>query len=202
LKRLQEERANLLKEANTMKDVDMDRLWNIAAGTVVNGDQKSAPLLLSQMQRLQEAEGKRSTLRNEVEQLKKAIDEIRGSISTFAPIEQELQKLERAVTAAREMHDLLAKRYEMARLTGSLGRYESPERIKVIDSPQEPTSPVTPGRIIFVLAGLVGGIILGAGLGVAFEVLDPKLRRRDDVEIASGLPVIAFIPKASSYVPT
>jgi polysaccharide chain length determinant protein (PEP-CTERM system associated) len=202
LKRLQEERVNLLKEANAMKDVDMDRLWNIAAGTVVNGDQKSAPLLLSQMQRLQEAEGKRSTLRNEVEQLKKAIDEIRGSISTFAPIEQELQKLERAVTAAREMHDLLAKRYEMARLTGSLGRYESPERIKVIDSPQEPTSPVTPGRVIFVLAGLVGGIILGAGLAVAFEVLDPKLRRRDDVETASGLPVIAFIPKANSYVPT
>ena len=51
---------------------------------------------------------------------------------------------------------------EMARLTGSLGRYESPERIKVIDSPQEPTSPVTPGRVIFVIAGLVGGIILGA----------------------------------------
>jgi capsular polysaccharide biosynthesis protein len=90
----------------------------------------------------------------------------------------------------------------MARLTGSLGRYESPERIKVIDSPQEPTSPVTPGRMIFVLAGLVGGIILGAGLAVAFEVLDPKLRRRDDVETASGLPVIAFIPKATSYVPT
>jgi uncharacterized protein involved in exopolysaccharide biosynthesis len=200
LKRLEEERANLLKAATAINNIDMDRLWNMAAGAVVNGEQKTAPLLLSQMQRLQEAEGRRSTLHNEVEQLKRGVDELRDGISTFAPIEQQLQKLERAVAAAREMHDLLAKRYEMARLTGSLGRYESPERIKVIDAPQEPTTPVTPGRVIFMLAGLVGGLVLGAGLAVAFEILDPRLRRQDDLEATSGLPVIALVPKAGGYV--
>jgi hypothetical protein len=49
---------------------------------------------------------------------------------------------------------------------------------------------VTPGSLLFVLGGLVGGIVLGAGLTIVFEVLDPRLRRAKDFEEAAGLPVI------------
>ncbi|MGA8169939.1 MAG: hypothetical protein WB816_03770 [Methylocystis sp.] len=195
LRRLEEERASLLEASSKIKNFDMDRLWNMAANSATNGDKNAAPLLSSQMQRIQEAESKRNALRQDVEQLKKAIDDIRGAISTFAPIEQRQQQLERAITATREMYDMLAKRYEMARLTGSLGRYEAPERIKIIDAAQDPTVAVTPGKIIFVLAGFIGGVIIGIGLAVSFEFIDPRLRRLDAIEEALGLPIIAFVPR-------
>jgi uncharacterized protein involved in exopolysaccharide biosynthesis len=198
LRRLEEERANLLAQSRKTDGMDMDRLWNMAAGTVMNGDKNAAPLLVSQMQRVQEAEAKRTALRKDVEQLTRAINELRTGIATFAPIEQQQQQLERAITAAREMHDMLAKRYQMARLTGSLGRFEAPERIKIIDAPQEPTAPVTPPGILFVIGGLVGGIILGAGLATAFEILDPRLRRAKDIREAFDLAVIAFLPRISA----
>jgi len=198
LRRLEEERASLLANAGGTAGADMDRLWNMAAGTVVNDEKAAAPLLVSQMQRVQEAESKRDALRKDVEQLKQGIEELRGSIAEFAPIEEQQQRLERAITAAREMHDMLSKRYEMARLTGSLGRFEAPDRIKIIDAPQDPSAPVTPGGILFVLGGLVGGIILGIGLAAMFEILDPRPRRLIDIQEAFGLPVIAFLPRADA----
>jgi uncharacterized protein involved in exopolysaccharide biosynthesis len=122
------------------------------------------------------------------------VERLRAAMSDFAPIERQQAQLERAIASAREMHDMLAKRYEMARLTGSLGRYEAPDRIKIIDSPQDPTSPVTPGAILFVIGGLFGGLVMGIGLAVAFETLDPRLRRKQDFERVSGLSVLAILP--------
>jgi len=198
LRRLEDERSRLLAEPGKTAGMDMDRLWNMAAGTLADGDKKDAPLLVSQMQRVQEAEAKRNALRNDVGQLEKAIAEVRGSIAGFAPIEQRQQQLERAIASAREMRDMLAKRYDMARLTGALGRFEAPDRIKIIDPPQDPSAPVTPGGLLFILGGLIGGIVLGAGLATVFEVLDPRLRRASDIQAAFGLPVIAFVPRTVS----
>ena len=159
-------------------------------------DKANAPLLVAQMTQIQEADTKRAALRKEVEQLSAAVDQLRGAIAEFGPIEEQQQELERAIAAAREQRDMLAKRYEMARLTGSLGRYEEPERIKVIDAPQDPDrSGHAAGGFLFVIGGLVGGVLMGAGLATVFEVLDPRLRRVKDFEEASGLPVLAFVPR-------
>ena len=195
LKRLEEERTAVLASTSHENGADMERLWNLAAGAATTGDKGDQPLLVAQMAQVQQAESRRAALHSEVEQLSAAVDQLRKAIADFAPIEQQQQQLEQAITAAKEQHDMLAKRYDMARLTGSLGRYEEPERIKIIDAPQDPTAPVTPPGILFLIGGLVGGVVLGAGLAVVFEVLDPRLRRVKDFEAASGLPVLAFIPR-------
>ncbi len=196
LKRLEEERDSLLASTRHENGADMQRLWNLAAGAAAGDDKgNAAPLLVGQMREVQEADTKRAALRTEVEQLSAGVERLRAANADFAPIERQQQELERAIATARDQHDGLARRYEMARLTSSLGRYDEPERVKIIDAPQDPTGPVTPPRILFVIGGLVGGVALGAGLATVFEVLDPRLRRVQDFEDASGLPVLAFIPR-------
>lgn len=193
LARLQDERQAILESSAQFQQMDIDRLWNMAAGAETSDDKAAAPLLISQVQRLQDAEARRTTLRQDVEQLTRTIDEIQGSIAQFAPIEQHQKRLERAVDVARELHDSLAKRSEMAKLTGALGRYETPERIKIIDPPADPTGPVTPGRALFILGALIAGIVMGCGLATLLEFLDPTMRRLDDISTATGLAVIATI---------
>jgi polysaccharide chain length determinant protein (PEP-CTERM system associated) len=194
LSRLQEERQAILAASAQFRDMDMDRLWNMAAGADPGPDSKGAmPLLISQIQKLQEAETRRTTARQDVEQLTKTIAEMQTAISQFAPIEQHQKRLERAVEVARELHDTLAKRSEMAKLTGALGRYETPERIKIIDPPTDPTGPVTPGRLLFVLGSFVGGIIMGCGLATLLEFADPAVRRLDVIAEITGLPIIATL---------
>jgi uncharacterized protein involved in exopolysaccharide biosynthesis len=109
--------------------------------------------------------------------------------------------LNRAVASAREIHDQLAKRFEMARVTGSLGRFEAPERVKLIDPPTEPTTPTTPPAILFLAFGIVGGLILGVGLATVAETLDGSLRRREQVEKQLGIPLLSRIPTISPVTP-
>lgn len=193
LRRLEEQRVALLAAAKDQNGADMDRLWNLAAGVTTGGDRNNAPLLVAQMTQILEADGHRAALKNEVEQFAQSVERLRAAMAEFAPIEQQ-QQLERTIASAREMHDMLAKRFEMARLTGSLGHYEEPERIKIIDLPQDPRAPVTPGALLYMIGGLFGGLILGAGLTATFEILDPRLRRKRDFEQACVLPVLAVLP--------
>lgn len=193
LQSLAEQRRRLMEEAKSIDTTDLDRLWNMAAG-MVQSDKAAPPLLVSQMQGIQEAMARRATLREEVEQLTKAINESQKSIAQFAPIEQRQQNLEKTLAVARENFDALSKRYEMTRVTGALGQFGMPERIKIIDAPADPSAPNSPPAILFILAGLVGALLLGAGLATVTEVLDPTLRQASDFSAILGVPVLARLP--------
>jgi polysaccharide chain length determinant protein (PEP-CTERM system associated) len=195
LGRLQDERQALMRQSRALAESDIDRLWNIAAGRAESGDKTMPPLLVSQMLKLQDAQTKRMGLRKEIQQLQDNLRGLQDSMEAFAPIEQEQQRLERVVVQARDMFETLNKRYEMSRITGALGRFEAPERVKVIDPPVEPTSPVGPGKALFMLAGIFAGLLLGAGLAVVAELLDRRLRSDKDFERIAGVPVIARLPK-------
>jgi len=193
LRRLEEERKAMLDAAGNLSQADLERMWNMAAGSGLAND-KAAPLLISQMTKLQEAQGRPAALRQEIQQVEKAVEDLQGSVAGYGDIDREQQTLNRAVFSAREIHDVLSKRYEMARVTGSLGRFEAPERIKLIDPPTEPTTPTTPPAILFFLFGVIGGAVLGVGLATVAETLDGSLRRRDQVEKLLGVPLLSRIP--------
>ncbi len=190
LQRLQDERRQLIEAARSIDTEDLDRLWNIAAG-MTQGDRTTTPLLVTQMQTLQEAQSRRASLRQDVEQLRKAVNEGEAAMTEFVPIEQRQQHLERRMTVARETYDALAKRYEMARVTGALGRFEAPERIKIIEAAGDPSAPSSPPRSVFVLAALAGGLLLGIALTAVSELIDPTLRHASDFAAAASVPVLA-----------
>lgn len=204
LDRLEGERQHLLSSARDIESVDLDRLWNLAAGVTQgadgSSDSRTAPLLVSQLQKLQEAQARKVGLEKEVEQLKAAAVMLQRDIAAFGPIEAQQQNLERAVTNARENYDSLAKRYEMARVTGALGLFEAPERVKILEPPANPAPKVTPGYFLYVLAGIAAGIAMGGALAGAAELLDSRLRRPQDFARVLGIPVIARIPRIEPAV--
>ena len=134
-------------------------------------------------------------LQKEVEQMKEQAVLLQRDIAAFGPIEQQQQTLERAVNTARDNYESLAKRYEMARVTGALGQFEAPERVKVLEPPSNPAPKVTPGYVLYLLAGIIAGFALGGALAGAAELLDNRLRRPSDFSRLFGVPVIARIPR-------
>lgn len=105
-----------------------------------------------------------------------------------------MAELERDLAARRELYQDLQLRFEKARVTGALGRFESPERIKVIDEAFQPLRPSNLPLGLFVLAGVVAGVLLGAGLAVVSELTDSTIRRRDRLEQLLDVPVISRMP--------
>ena len=206
LKRLQDEKRVLIEQSQALKDTDLDRLWNMAAGSVSASDDPNSPngtktqptLLVSQIGRLQDMQGRRIALQQDVTQIRKTLADLQHTMSQFAPIEQEQQQLERAITSARETYETLSKRFEMARVTGALGKFEAPERIKMIDPPVEPTAPTGPGWFLFMLAGLVAGFGLGGGLAFIAELMDQRIRLNSIFTFIAGVPVVARVPRAKA----
>lgn len=194
LRRLEDERKALIDAAQTVTPDDIERFMSQVGPRGVAPDRPTAPLLISQLQRLLDGKAKQASLAREVAGLEQSVTDGQAAVSTYGAVEREQHQLERRVVAAREIHDSLAKRYEMARVTGALGKFEAPERVKLIDPPTAPLTPTTPPAILFVIGGIIGGLALGAALAFAAELADGSLRRREQIEYGLGIPLLSRLP--------
>ncbi len=59
-----------------------------------------------------------------------------------------------------------------------------------------PTSPVSPRKTLTIAAAAFGGLVLGIGLVFIVQLLDPRLRREEDLRERFQLPVLARVPRA------
>ena len=129
LRRLEEERKNIL--ASTDHSVNTEQLWDIASsGSIEAGDGSAQPLLVSQLENLQTARSKVDALEEETASLRKMIAELTAETAKFGEQEREIARLERDIKVKRDLYDELLQRYEMARITGSLGVFEQEKRVK------------------------------------------------------------------------
>jgi len=191
LKRLEAERNRTLE--NTENLVNADQLWDIASIKIPNDD-GTQPLLVSQLKNLQIAKSEVDSLNEETSRLRDMIAKIENSVKNFGDKESQLTRLQRDLNVKRELYEDLLHRYEMAKVTGSLGQFEESKRVKIIDRPFTPSKPVNLPLPVFFIMGLVGGIFLGIGLAVVLEMIDTTIRSRHKFEEIYGIPVASRIP--------
>lgn len=193
LRRLENERLKVI-EVTESSALNPQQLWMILSQANMSDDPQSQPLLVSQLESLQKARGEVDALSEEVNSLRQSIQALQQQVSTLGEQEQQLGKLQRDLKVKRKLYEDLLERYEMARLTGSLGIFEREKRIKLIDRPYTPSGPTNMPPILFAIAGLFGGLFLGMGLAVIAEITDSSIRRRDQLETLADAPVITRIP--------
>ncbi|CAK3178977.1 Polysaccharide chain length determinant protein (PEP-CTERM system associated) [Vibrio crassostreae] len=195
LERLENERKVLLE----LKQPSMnnDQLWDIASSTTLNNLSDTKPLLVTQLHSLQLVRARYESLNEETKSLRIMIFELENKANNFGENAKEMYRLQRDVNIKRQLYDELTERYEMAQLTGSLGVFEENKRVKIIDLPFTPSIKSNMPTFIFILAGLIAGIGLGAGLAILFELFDSSIKRKSEIEDILGVPVITVIPKMS-----
>lgn len=193
LERLEDERARMIAATrDATAGTDLDRLWNMAA-VVGKDDKGQPPLLVSQIAILEAARKHVEELRSETENLRRSVATLSANVEASGQVEVELTRRQRVVAETQDLVAQLRKRFEMAKVTGELSRFQAPERIKVIDRPTVPTAPMKPLTMLFAIGGLVGGLLLGAGLAVVLELTDTSIRRIRQMERLVGVPVLARI---------
>jgi len=192
LKRLEQERQKLL--SNTDENLDIEKLWVISNNYQLNNDTEKQPLLISQLENMQLTSGKVEGLLEEVKSLKIMIKELEVLISGFGTSASELSKLEREVAIKRDLYDDMLLRFEKAGITESLGVFEQDKRVKIIDRPFTPTISTNKPLILFIISGILGGLLLGGGLAIIQEVSDTTLRTRSQLQALTGAHVITRIP--------
>jgi len=195
LKTLKDERASTLAVSNNLKDFDLERLWNMAANQTTDTQNGQQPLLISQLEKLQESEGHVKNLEKQTDSLSSEINSLEAKVAGFGVHEQRLAILARDADVNRTIYQDLSERHQMARVTGALGKAEEKERIKLIDPPFTPLGPSNLPVWIFIILGAFGGAVLGISLAIIAEILDLTIRYRRQLEAICGVPVITRIPK-------
>jgi tyrosine-protein kinase len=67
--------------------------------------------------------------------------------------------------------------------------------LRVTTPAAKPTSPFSPRKKLALIAGLLGGLIIGVGAAFASQALDPRLRREEQLRELFRLPLLARIPR-------
>ncbi|MDG9672226.1 capsule biosynthesis protein [Hahella sp. CR1] len=200
LQRLRQERDTLVTQTRRMSPQNIDELWRLAAEFADAGEDRSAtgsrvsPLLVSQLESIQQAQSRQQQLTQETASLQQTLTRLKTKLDSFAQVEQRLRELERDIVTKQHIYDDLLKRYEMAKVTGALGRFEEHDRVKIIDRPFTPHAPINLPLVVYFISGALGGLFLGAAIAVILEIIDTSIIRRDVAEKIIGAPVISRLP--------
>lgn len=57
-----------------------------------------------------------------------------------------------------------------------------------------PSSPISPRKTLTVVAALFGGLVLGVGIVFFTQLMDPRLRREQDLRERFNIPILARVP--------
>ena len=101
-----------------------------------------------------------------------------------------LEALERDATVNQNLLEAMLQR---AKETIGREQIETPDA-KLISSAAPPLAPSYPPKTLILLLSVCGGLMVGALVALMRESTDHTFRRSDEIEQATGLPVIAMVP--------
>jgi hypothetical protein len=119
-----------------------------------------------------------------------------SSTSWIVKLETEHADLRRRVKEQRERTNSLADSAFRAQIDASQKLAEAGGRLTVVDPAFKPVRPTGPGKMIFMIAGMVLFLALGFALAIGFGVIDDRLYRRTDID-QLDIAVLGVIPPAT-----
>ena len=125
-----------------------------------------------------------ASIDNTLGRFERRMDRIPGKQLEFARLSRQTRVLE-------EMYGLLQTRLKEAEITQAV---QDP-RVRVVEQAELPLQPV--GSQKGLLLGLTGiaGLLLGVGAGMVREYRDGTVHSRDEVQAATGYPVLGWVPR-------
>ena len=110
-------------------------------------------------------------------------------------LEQEYLALQRDYTNATTKYQEVMNKIMEARISEGMEEHQKGEKFTLIDPASYPEKPVSPKRLLIILAGFI--LSLGSGLGTVAlaEQLDHSVKSADELSSLTGLPVLGTIAR-------
>ena len=139
-----------------------------------------------------------ASLRERHRKLYAHIKEFEDRVEQTPSREQELMILVRDYQNMQKNYQALLDKRLNAHVAENLEKRQKGEQFRVLDPANLPTKPEKPDRLLIMLIGLLGGCGLGVGAAMGLEQLNPTFQRREQVEMLSGIRMLAAIPNFRS----
>ncbi len=141
----------------------------------------------------------RSTVRSAIDSVDARVAAITAQISgnrsklkELEKVAPEWERLENELASAKEAHQTYSRKEEQARFSNALDESKI-VNVAIIEPATPPTQPESsPIKRLFAM-GFAGSLLLGVGIALMRDWLDPSVKTTSQVERMTGLPVLGEI---------
>jgi chain length determinant protein EpsF len=133
--------------------------------------------------------------RRQVTELQHALDRQKAHVLALSRERDNLSVLTRDVESARSAYDAALQRHTHVRLESRLDQTD----IAVLNAAIPPLVPVFPKIPLNIVLSVLVGVMLGVGAALLLEMMNRRVRSRDDLSYAAGIPVLAEIARVSTW---
>jgi succinoglycan biosynthesis transport protein ExoP len=129
---------------------------------------------------------------NRVAQISAAIETQRGKVLRMQAHREQYTALQREADRAQRDYEAMQQRVSLA----SIESQNTHTNVTVLKHASAPIAPSSPNLLKNIGASIAGGLLLGVGVVVGFELLDRRMRTVDDVN-ALKQPLLVSLPVAA-----
>jgi succinoglycan biosynthesis transport protein ExoP len=108
--------------------------------------------------------------------------------------EQELADISRGYEESKSNYNSLLQKQNQSQLATSLEQRQQGEQFRILDPPSLPLRPSAPNHLVISIAGLIIGLVVGAGLTAILEMTNVRVRQEKDLESVIPFKVLVGIP--------
>ncbi|GGG70025.1 GumC family protein [Edaphobacter dinghuensis] len=126
-------------------------------------------------------------------QIQSQIRAYQGRIESTPAVQEQFKNITRDHATAQQFYDDLLNKMNLAKMGTDLEKRQQGENFKVMDEPNLPEAPTFPNRLVFVLGGFIGGLVLGLAIVGLIEYRDTAVRSERDIWAFTKLPTLAVI---------
>lgn len=129
------------------------------------------------------------------ESLRNALAKDNEDLNKYTALQKEYDRLWREVSVAKDIHAMLSKRLEEAKIAEVMQQ----NNVQIVNEPTLPEKPAKPKKLqVLALAALLG-LLFSSGYYVVQGLIHPVIRHEKDVENHLGLVVLGCIPDAAVF---
>ncbi len=187
-KEVQEQRARDLAAYKAKQNADAQRQ------AVTSTPQNLAALPRSRRS-LKDFDDELARLKTIEKDLQVRIGQLQQRFDSTPGVQEGYLQVQRDYSAAKENYDVLARKFEDARLAQSVETGHQGENFRILDSAVRPEGPSAPNRLRLLLMGLLLAFATMAGAVVLAEQFDTSFHNVDDIRDFTAVPVLATIPQ-------
>ncbi len=158
----------------------------IGSGGTASGGEGSTP-------QLDQARAEVKNLRARLEELEKRMGTFQGRVELAPRTEQDIVEITRDFQKLNEHYTSLLNRKIEAQMAAKLEQRWQGDRFRILDPASLPERPFFPSRRLFLLAGVLLGLIFGVATAFAADFFDHSIRTVRELEETLPFPVLAHI---------
>ena len=187
-KDVQEQRARDLAAYKAKQNADAQR-------QAVNSSPQNLAALPRSKRSIKDFDDELARLKSEEQLLQQRVAVLQQRFDSTPGVQEGYLQVQREYSFAKENYDVLARKFDEARLAESVEAGHQGENFRILDTAVPPEGPSAPNRLRLVLMGLLLALAAMAGAVVLAEQFDTSFHNVDEVREFTGVPVLATIPQ-------